>query len=856
MSEPERQSMEMTLNVNGGEHRVGVPPDVPLLWVLREKLGLTGTKYGCGRGLCGACTVIIDGAATRSCVTRVSSVAGKAIVTIEGLASGFWHPVQKAWIDLDVPQCGFCQSGQIMAAAALLAKNPAPGDGDIDRAMNGILCRCGTYQRIRRAVHRAASIMAEGKERAHEAAGSLPLSGKPFVMNHFIRIGADETVTVVINKSEMGQGVYTSLSMLVAEELEADWTKIRVEPAPVDPAYNHALWGAAQGTGGSTSVLSEWDRLRQAGAVAREKLIAAAASVWKVDPGGCRAENGSVIHQSRKTLTYGQLAAKAAQMPAPGKVRLKDPAGFKIIGKSSHRIDTPEKVDGKGVFGQDIHIPGMLTALIARPPVFGARVLRVDANKAKAVPGVIDVLQVPSGVAVLADGFWAAKLGRERLEIEWDEGQWAMLSTESMRESYESLAASPGTIARRDGDPEKALAAARRKIHAEYEVPYLAHAPMETLNCLVDPRNGRCEIWTGTQSQTANRNAAARIMDLPRERVELHTLLLGGGFGRRGNAHSDFVIEAVHVAKMAGKPIKVMWSREDDIRGGWYRPMWYDRLAAGLDGKGNLVAWQHTIVGQSIMTGTGWEKSMVQGGIDEASVEGAADIPYGIPNILVSLHSPVIGVPVQWWRSVGHSHTAFVVESFLDEVAHAASADPLEFRLRLLTGQPRLRRVLEMVAEKAGWGDQLPAGRGRGIAVHESFGSFIAQVAEVSTLPDGEMRVHRVVCAVDCGLFVNPDTIEAQMEGGIVFGLTAVLHGKITLDKGRVVESNFHDYPLLRLSEMPAVEVYIVPSSESPGGIGEPGVPPIAPAVANAVFAATGRRVRRLPIRADDLKGA
>lgn len=851
----DRVLMPFALRVNGRDASVDVLPDTPLLWVLRETLGLTGTKYGCGRGLCGACTVLVDGEAVRSCTTRASAVAGKSIVTIEGLSPRALHPVRQAWIEMDVPQCGFCQSGQIMAAAALLAKVPRPTDSDIDRAMNGILCRCGTYQRIRRAIHRAAAIAEAGTANPRGGPAAPVPPAKSSALNPFVRIGADGTVTVIVNKSEMGQGVYTSLPMLVAEEMEADWERIRIEPAPVEAAYKHTLWGAAQGTGGSTSVLSEWQRLREAGVEARERLIAAAAAAWKVDRKSCRAESGHVIHENGKTLSYGELAERASKMPPPGKVRLKDPAGFRLVGRPVRRLDTPQKVDGSGIFGQDVRIPGMLTALIARPPVFGAKVLRVDADRAKAVPGVVDVLQVPSGVAVLAEGFHAAWLGRDALAVEWDEGPWAALSTASMREHYRLLSEKPGTVARQDGDVEKALSSAARQIQADYEVPYLAHALMEPLNCLVDPGNGRCEIWTGTQSQTADRNAAARILGLAREQVELHTLLLGGGFGRRGNPRSDFVSEAAHVAKAAGRPVKVLWTREDDIRGGWYRPMWVDRIAAGLDGKGNLVAWQHTIVGQSIMAGTAWEKSAIEDGIDWTSVEGASGIPYAIPNVLVSLHSPVVGVPVQWWRSVGHSHTAFVVESFLDEAAHAAGADPLEFRLKLLAGHPRHRGVLGLAAEKAGWGEPLAHGRGRGIAVHESFGSFIAQVAEVELSPEGKVRVHRVVCAVDCGRTVNPDTIAAQMEGGIVFGLTAALYGQITLEKGRVAQSNFHDYPLLRISEMPAVDVHIVQSEESPGGIGEPGVPPIAPAVANAVFAATGRRIRRLPIRAEDLKG-
>ena len=481
-------------------------------------------------------------------------------------------------------------------------------------------------------------------------------------------------------------------------------------------------------------------------------------------------------------------------------------------------------------------------------PVFGGKVVSFNATKAKTIPGVRDVVQVPSGVAVVADGFWGAREGREALEIAWNEGEWARLSTEGMREDFAKLARTPGLAARKEGDPEKALSSSIRKLSAEYEVPYLAHATMEPLNCCVDLRDDRCDIWTGTQFQTVDRNTAARAAGLKPEQVRVHTTYLGGGFGRRANPQNDFVVEAVEVAKAVKKPVKVIWTREDDTKGGYYRPMWYDRLSAGLDEKGNLLAWQHTIVGQSIMTGTPFEGMGVKDGIDAASVEGAQDIPYAIPNLLVDLHTPKIGVPVLWWRSVGHSHTAFVVESFLDEAVHAAGKDPFEFRRGLLADKPRHRGVLELAAGKAGWGKPLPAGWGRGIAVHESFGSFIAQVAEVSVSKEGGIRVHRVVCAIDCGRVVNPDTIEAQMESGIVFGLSAALHGAITLKNGRVEQSNFHDYPVLRMSEMPKVEVHIVASREAPGGVGEPGVPPIAPAVANAVFSATGARMRTLPM--------
>ncbi|MCM2359929.1 MAG: molybdopterin-dependent oxidoreductase, partial [Geobacteraceae bacterium] len=455
----------------------------------------------------------------------------------------------------------------------------------------------------------------------------------PYPPNAFIRIGADNGVTLIIHKSEMGQGVHTSLSMLIAEELECDWRRIRVESSPVDPVYNHTMFGAMMVTGGSSSVRSEWDRVSRAGAAAREMLIAAAAKRWKVRPASCRAEKGRVIHASGKALSYGQLAEAAARLPVPKEIRLKSPAAYRIIGKPLHRLDSPAKVNGTARFGLDVHVPGMLTAVIARPPVFGGKVASVKSEKARAVPGVVAVVQVPSGVAVVATGFWPAQQGRDALEIAWDDGAGAALSTAGMRQEYAGLAATPGLVARREGDPEQALPRAARQLSAEYEVPYLAHATMEPLNCFVDLRDDRCEIRTGTQLQTADRNAAARVAGLKPEQVTIHTAFLGGGFGRRANPASDFVVEAVQLAKEVKRPVKVVWSREDDMRGGYYRPMWYDRIAAGLAADGALVAWRHTIVGQSIIAGTPFEQAMVKGGIDDSSVEGASDIPYAIPHI-------------------------------------------------------------------------------------------------------------------------------------------------------------------------------------------------------------------------------
>lgn len=673
-----------------------------------------------------------------------------------------------------------------------------------------------------------------------------------FAANAFIHISTDDTVTLIINKSEMGQGVYTSLPMLIAEELSVDWKKVRIEAAPVDPEYNHTEWGNMQGTGGSSSIRSCWVQFRKAGAAARIMLIAAAADLWHVDPLTCRAKRGFVINDAtRKRLSYGKLVEKAALLSPPEDIELKQPELFTIIGKPMRMVDGRDKTRGTAMFGIDVKAPGMLTAVVARPPIFGGKVKSFNDDKARTVPGVKAVVQIDSGIAVVADSFWAAKSGRDALEISWDEGLAPLPDTEELRKQYAGLAAEHGAIARKEGDAAEAFSRAAKQISAEYEVPYLAHAAMETLNCFVDLRSDRCDIWTGTQLQTADRDAASRVSGLSHDRVRLHTTFLGGGFGRRANPKSDFVVEATNVAKAVQQPVKTVWTREDDIKGGYYRPMWRDYISAGLDQHGRLISWQHTIVGQSIAEGTQFEQVMIKKGIDSASVEGAEDIPYSIDNILVSLHTTKNSVPVQSWRSVGHSHTAFVVETFIDEAAYAAGEDPCEFRRGLLAKYPRHKAVLDLAAQKAHWGEQLKNGHGLGIAVHKSFNSYVAQTAEVSVGREGAIRVHKVVCAVDCGRVVNPDIVKAQMESGIVFGLSAALFGEITIRNGRVEQNNFYDYRLVRMRDMPEIEVHIIKSQESPTGVGEPGVPPIAPAVANAIFALTGTRIRRLPITPD-----
>jgi isoquinoline 1-oxidoreductase beta subunit len=673
-------------------------------------------------------------------------------------------------------------------------------------------------------------------------------SANVFTPNAFVRIGTDERVTVIVNHSEMGQGVYTSLPMLLAEELDADWTKVGFEPAPVDPKYNHPAFGM-QMTGGSSSVWSGLEQFRQAGAAARAMLTAAAAQQWNVETTACRTDSGAVFDGSNRKLTYGQLVDAAAKQTPPGHVQLKDPKTFKLIGKPIKRLDTPEKLDGKAVFGIDVKLPGMVTAVIARPPIFGATMKSFDDSRARSMPGVRKIVAVPSGVAVIADSFWQAKMARDTLRVDWDEGSMRDFNTSQMMADFRERAKSPGKTVRNEGDAAAALANATRKIEAVYEVPYLSHLMMEPLNCTVDLRPDSCEIWTGSQFQTVDRANAAKIAGLPNEKVQLHTTLLGGGFGRRANPQSDFVVEAVHVAKAAGAPVKVIWTREDDMAGGWYRPAFLHAIEGGVDAAGNPVSWRSRLVGQSIMAGTPFEGMMMKGKeYDPASVEGVDDLPYAIPNLAVESHRADINVPVQWLRSVGHSHTAFATECFVDELAGLAGKDPYQFRRGLLMKQPRHLGVLDLAAQKAGWDQPLPKGMGRGIAVHFAFGSYSAHVAEVS-VTDGKVRVHRLVCAIDCGQYVNPGIIAAQTEGGAIFGASAALFQELTFESGRLQQTNFHTFPVMRINECPEIQTHIVENNEKSGGIGEPGVPCAAPAIANAVFAVTGKRIRRLPIR-------
>ncbi|MBZ5609022.1 MAG: xanthine dehydrogenase family protein molybdopterin-binding subunit [Acidobacteriia bacterium] len=657
-------------------------------------------------------------------------------------------------------------------------------------------------------------------------------------LNAYVHVGSDDFVTLFIHKAEMGQGTVTSLSMLLAEELECDWNKIRTEFPGVSPEY-----GPYQGVVGSQSIRTSWEPLRRAGATAREMLVEAAAQRWGIDKSRCRAESSEVINTATNArLSYGSLSEVAAKLPRPTAVALKDPSQFRLIGKPTKRLDTHDKVNGRAAFGIDVRVPGMLHAVVERCPVFGGKVAGFDASKSKAIPGVKDVVAISSGVAVIAENTWAAMEGRRVLKVQWDEGAVASISSAGISKDFAEHSQQPGAVARKTGDAAASLAGASKKIEAVYETPFLAHAPMEPLNCVAHVRPDGCEVWASTQGQTAARDIAAKITGLAPEKVQVNTRFMGGGFGRR--ARSDYVGEAVEVSKALGRPVQLTWSREDDLQQDFYRPAAYARLTAGLDAEGWPVAFSARLICPPF--------GGLNNGVARTGVEGVVDMLYAIPNILVDYHALDPGIPVSYWRSVGYSQNTFFAESFLDELAAAGGKDPVELRRRLLSNAPRLRTALELAADKAGWGKPLAPGKGRGISVVNNIGSFTAQVAEVS-INRGKLRVDRVVCAVDCGYAVNPAGIEQQIRSGIVFGLSAALKGGITIDRGRVQQQNFHQYDVLRMEEMPAIEVHIVPSRNAPGGIGEAGTPGIAPAVANAIFAATGKRVRRLPIRSEDL---
>ena len=679
----------------------------------------------------------------------------------------------------------------------------------------------------------------------------------------FLRIGADNTVTVISKHLEMGQGTYTGLATIVAEELDAAWAQVKVEGAPADARRYKNLAFGAQGTGGSTAMANSWGQMRETGATARAMLVSAAAKRWQVPAAEITVAEGVLRHAaSGRQATFGELAEAASREAVPTTITLKDPKDFRLIGRRAPRKDSAAKTDGSAQFTQDVHLPGMLVAVVAHAPRFGGQVKAFDASRAKAVKGVVDVVAIPGGVAVLARDTWSARKGRDALGVEWDDSAAFKLGSDEILARYRELAARPGLVARSDGDTAGAFAGAARVVSASYDFPYLAHAAMEPMNCVVQRTDDGLEVWNGEQFQTVDQATLAAMFGLPPEKVKINMLYAGGSFGRRACTQSDYLREAAAIVKASGTraPVKLVWMREDDMKAGYYRPLFHHRIEAALDADGSIRGWRHRLVGQSIIAGSAFEPAMVKNGIDAVSVEGAANLPYAIPNLQVELHTPTdIKVPVLWWRSVGSTHTAYSTETFLDRLAAEAGQDPVALRLKLLGKHPRHTAVLRLAAEKAGWGEPLAAGkpgerRGRGVAVHESFHSFVAQVAEVTVKADGSVKVDRIVSAVDCGLAINPDNVRAQVEGSVGFALSAALHGEITLKDGVVEQGNFGDYAPIRIDEMPKVEVHIVQSAENPTGIGEPGVPPVAPAVANAIAAATGKWLTRLPFQADALK--
>jgi isoquinoline 1-oxidoreductase subunit beta len=718
---------------------------------------------------------------------------------------------------------------------------------------------------------------------------SFKLNEKELALNGWFKITPDNAVTVMAPRQEMGQGIYTALAMLVAEELDADWSKVKVEQAPIDKMYANITmltdglpfddkdksYTAAiarrvgyslgdtlgvQATGGSTSVRDGWESMRIAGASAREMLIAAAAKQWQVPASECTTRSGVVSHQtSGKQASYGELAAAAAQLPPPLQPTLKDPKNYRLLGKSQARLDIPAKVTGAAEFGLDVRVPNMLYAAIAQCPVFGGTLTSVDDAKAMSMPGVKRVVSLPNAVVVVADSYWRAKKALDVLPIVWSEGANAKLDSVAIAEQFtRDMQSGKAGSYRSEGDALAELGRAPKVIEAQYQVPFLAHATMEPINCTARVANGGCEVWISNQAPSLVQWIAGKTAGVDTEKVVVHTPYLGGGFGRR--AEMDAVVQAVSVAKVLNGPaVKLVWSREEDTQHDMYRPAALSKFRAALDGDGKPTAWWNRIVGPSVTLSfmerlVPWAASdMMQ---DKTNAEGAADMQYQIANLSVEHVLSRTPVPVGFWRSVGHSYNAFFKESFIDELAHAAGKDPYEFRRSLLQQHPRHRKVLEIVAEKAGWGKPMEQGMGRGIALHESFHSIVAQVAEVAVSNDGEIQVKRVVCAIDCGPTINPDTIVAQMESGIIFGLSAALFGEITLKDGRVEQGNFPSYDMVRLAQTPAIEVHLVDSDAALGGVGEPGTPPIAPAVTNAIFAATGKRVRQLPIRSDAIKTA
>ncbi|MEA2616157.1 MAG: isoquinoline 1-oxidoreductase subunit beta [Chloroflexota bacterium] len=858
----------MRLSVNGADVEVDDRhAKTPLLWVLRDVLGMYGTKFGCGAGFCAACTVLIEGRNTKSCQTATERAVGKTVTTVEGASGTVVNAVRSAWHRGNVVQCGYCQPGQTLAAVALLTSRPAPDDATIDDWMSGNLCRCGTYPRIRAAIHEAAGTLAAGTD-----PGPLTAPPEPEVrrltpeemadpVHPYIRIHEDGTVVAHSSWIEMGQGIHTGLATIVAEELDADFDSVRVVNAangagPRGDVYGTpAGGGAIQLTGASTSTMGSWGRHRLAAAQARARLVDAAADDWDVPPAEVEVERGVLRHASGRNATFAELAARAEQLPVPDGVRPKERAQYRLIGREGRlRVDTAAKILGHTRFTIDVSLPGMLTAVVLHPPRFGAKLASVDDTAALAEPGVVAVVPIDEGVAVVGETMADAYRGLHALVVDWDDTNAERRSSEELLAEHVRLLESGerSVVSRDDGDVEKALAGAGTVIDALYQLPYLAHAPMEPNNAACRMReDGVLEVWAGTEGPEYTRMSASQAAGIDKDQVEVHVTFAGGSFGLHSTSEHDPTAEAVQVARALGwkHPVKVQSLREEEFKSGWYRPMVVHRVRAGADSDGHLTAVHQQMAAAPTSVNMPFVRDVVfTKGVDFFTVTGAVDPPYVFPNFRLESTNIETGVRTMVWRSVGNSHTEFARESAIDELAIAAGRDPVDLRRELLAGSPRTLRALELAAERSGWGSPLPEGRARGI-VCSGFLGHSAHVVEVSL--DDRQRIHidRVVVAIDCGIVVNPDLVRAQVEGGLVFGLSAAMWGEVVLGAGgEIVTQNFDRYPIMRMRSVPRIEVHLIESAEPPTGVGEISVPSSAPALANAIAALTGTRIRRLPL--------
>jgi isoquinoline 1-oxidoreductase beta subunit len=858
----------MKLTVNGADVDVDDRHSAtPLLWVLRDVLGLRGTKFGCGGGFCAACTVLVDGRNTKSCQTAAARVVGKAVTTVEGAAGPVVDAVRSAWYEGNVVQCGYCQPGQTLAATSLLEQNRTPDDAAIDEWMTGNVCRCGTYPRIRSAIHAAAEMLATGERRAPLVARDEPDVGRLTAeemadpVHPYIRIRPDGAVLAFSTQIEMGQGIHTGLATIVAEELDADFDSVRVVNAangvgPNGDVYgNPDFGGAFQMTGASNSMKGFWVRYRLAAAQARARLIAAAAEAWGVPIAEVEIDNGVLRHSGGQEASFGELAARAEEIPVPDGVEPKDPATYKLIGREGRlRVDAVPKILGTTHYTIDTDLPGILTAVVLHPPRFGATVASVDDRAALAEAGVTAVVPIDEGVAVVAETFADAQRGLRALVVDWDDTKAERRSSaELLAEHLRLLESRENAVtARDDGDVDSALAAAAFQIDATYTLPYLAHAPMEPNNAVCQMRdNGVLDVWIGTEAPEYVKMNASAIAGIDKEQVEVHVTFAGGSFGLHSTADHDPASEAVQIARALDwkHPIKVQSSREEEFKVGRYRAMAVHRIRAGTDSDGRLAAWHQQIVAQPTSVNLPFVRDVAfTNGVDFFTTTGAVDAPYAVDNFRLESTNFASPITTMVWRSVGNSHTEFARESAIDELAIAAGRDPVDVRRELLAGSPRTLRALELAAERADWGSPLPEGRARGL-VSSGFLGHSAQVTEVSLDDRGRVHVERIVFALDCGRVVNPDLVRAQIEGGLLWGLSAAAWGEVTLgDGGDIVTQNFDAYPVMRMRSVPKIEVHLIDSTERPSGVGEVSVPSVAPALANAIAALTGTRVRALPI--------